>query len=158
MPPATAASKSRSTLAPSATANSSAPWLASSSLLAVMTGLPDFTACTISSRAGSMPPMTSTTRSIVGVVDHGAGVVGEHPLGQFDRALAGHVAHRDLGHLQPQAGAGLDHVALGLDQADQGRPDVAAAEHPDPHPLFAHAATLPAAPLAEPPHSRRSPA
>jgi hypothetical protein len=40
MPPATAASNSRSTPAASAAANSSAPTLASSSLLAVTTGLP----------------------------------------------------------------------------------------------------------------------
>ena len=68
MPPATAASNSRSTPASSAAANSSVPTLASSSLLAVTTGLPCLSAVVISSRAGSMPPITSTTRSIVGLL------------------------------------------------------------------------------------------
>ncbi len=66
MPPATAASNSRSTPASSATANSSAPTLASSSLLPVTTGLPLRSAAVMSSRAGSIPPMTSTTTSISG--------------------------------------------------------------------------------------------
>ena len=47
MPPATDASNSRSTPAPSAVSNSSLPKLASSSLLAVTTGLPAFSASTI---------------------------------------------------------------------------------------------------------------
>ena len=66
MPPATAASNSRSTPASSLTANSSVPTLASSSLLAVTTGLPPRNADVMSSRAGSMPPMTSTTKSMDG--------------------------------------------------------------------------------------------
>ena len=66
MPPATAASKRRSHPAASAALNTSAPTLASSSLFAVTTGLPCLSAVRISSRAGSMPPMTSTMRSIVG--------------------------------------------------------------------------------------------
>src|SRR4051812_33723221 len=65
-PPATAASKSRSTPATSAAAYSSAPWLASSSLLPVTTGLPLFSAVRMSSRAGSMPPISSTTTSTSG--------------------------------------------------------------------------------------------
>ena len=44
MPPATDASNSRSTPAVAATSNSSSPKLASSSLFAVTTGLPDFSA------------------------------------------------------------------------------------------------------------------
>ena len=66
MPPATAASKSRSTPWWSAASNSSTPTLASSSLLAVTTGLRAASAAAISSRAGSMPPMTSTTMSTSG--------------------------------------------------------------------------------------------
>ena len=54
MPPATAASNSRSTPASSAAANSSAPTLASSSLFPVTTGLPALRAARISSRAGSI--------------------------------------------------------------------------------------------------------
>ena len=66
MPPATAASNKRSTPAESAAAKSSVPTLARSSLLAVTTGLPDCSAWVMSSRAGSMPPITSTTRSTPG--------------------------------------------------------------------------------------------
>ncbi|CAB4587420.1 unannotated protein [freshwater metagenome] len=66
IPPATAASKSKSTPAASAAPNSSTPTLANSSLLAVTTGLPSDSAVEMSSRAGSMPPMTSTTRSTSG--------------------------------------------------------------------------------------------
>ena len=66
IPPATAASKRRSTPAESAAVNNSTPTLANNSLLAVTTGFPDANAAVINSRAGSIPPMTSTTRSIVG--------------------------------------------------------------------------------------------
>ena len=43
----------------------------------------------ISSRAGSMPPMTSTTTSIVGVLDHRVGVAGEHGSGAGRRRARG---------------------------------------------------------------------
>ncbi len=68
MPPATAASNSRSTPAALAVSHSSPPWLASSSLLALTTGLPLRKACSRRSRAGEIPPMTSTTTSIEGSV------------------------------------------------------------------------------------------
>ena len=66
IPPATAASNNMSTPAASDCAQSSWPTLASNSLFAVTTGLPFARAAEISSRAGSMPPMTSTMRSIDG--------------------------------------------------------------------------------------------
>jgi len=66
MPPATAASNNRSTPASSAAANSSVPTLASSSLLPVTTGLPLRSAVVMYSRAGSMPPISSTMTSMVG--------------------------------------------------------------------------------------------
>lgn len=66
IPATTAASYSRSTPLASATSANSLPTLASSSLLAVTTGLPAFNAATINSRAGSMPPINSTTRSTAG--------------------------------------------------------------------------------------------
>src|SRR5579859_622028 len=66
IPPATDASKSRSTPASAAASKSSDPTLASSSLLAVTTGLPPLRASKIRPRAGSMPPITSTTTSIDG--------------------------------------------------------------------------------------------
>src|SRR6266545_3649788 len=64
--PPTAASNLRSTPATSAASNSSPPWVASSSLLAVTTGLPSRIASRIRERAGSMPPITSTTTSTSG--------------------------------------------------------------------------------------------
>ena len=66
MPPATEASKSRSTPASLAASQSSPPWLASSSLLAETTGFPLRKARSTRSRVGEMPPMTSTTTSIEG--------------------------------------------------------------------------------------------
>src|SRR5690606_10953004 len=68
MPPATAASKRRATPESRAAPNSSPPRLASSSLLAVTTGLPARRARRMRCRAGSMPPMVSTTRSMSGSV------------------------------------------------------------------------------------------
>src|SRR5436189_3229028 len=66
MPPATDASNRKSTPAPSAVSNSERPCIASSSLLAVTTGLPAMSASTMSERAGSTPPITSTTMSTSG--------------------------------------------------------------------------------------------
>ena len=66
IPPATDDSKRRSTPAVEAASKSSAPQLANSSLLAVTTGLPPLRAVRMSVRAGSIPPMTSTTTSTVG--------------------------------------------------------------------------------------------
>ena len=59
-------------------ANSSSPTLASSSLLAVTTGLPWLEALEISSRAGSIPPITSTTMSISGSTTTEWASVGEY--------------------------------------------------------------------------------
>ena len=103
-------------------------------MLAVTTGLPCRSAARISSRAGSMPPMTSTTTSIAGSSTSACGVAGEHAVGQVDVAVAGEVAHGHPGDLEAQAGAGLDDVGLPA-RADQGGADVAAAEHADPHDL-----------------------
>ena len=112
MPPATAASKSRSTPAPSAAWNSSAPAVASSSLLPVITGLPAFIAARISSRAGSRPPITSTTTSMSGSsTTERASVVSSARVDGRAPGL-GEVAHGDAGDLEAQAGAGGDVVAL----------------------------------------------
>src|SRR5690606_19160409 len=66
MPPATLPSNIRWAPCRAASASSSAPWRASTSLLAVTTGLPRRSASLISSRAGSTPPMSSTTTSTSG--------------------------------------------------------------------------------------------
>ena len=84
MPPATAASKSRSTPARSAASKSSAPCLASSSLLPVMTGLPALSAVRMRSRAGLDAADELHHEVDVGVVDDRAGVVGEPIGGQRD--------------------------------------------------------------------------
>ena len=52
--------------------------------------------------------------------------------GEVDVAVLGQVADGHLGHLEPQAGAGRDGVAVGGEEPDERRADVAAAEQPDP--------------------------
>ena len=141
MPPATADSKSRSTPAVEAASKSSAPQLASSSLLAVTTGLPDFRASRIRVRAGSMPPMTSTTTSTVGIDHHGA-------WRRWSGCPSGTGASRSRDRLRTataassrsQAGAGRDAVAVLDEQAHQRSADVAAAQQPDPQHRRLHAA------------------
>ena len=66
MPPPTLASKRKSTSFFSAIANMSLPNCATTSLLAVTTLLPASIARSMYSRAGWMPPMSSTTTSISG--------------------------------------------------------------------------------------------
>ena len=131
MPPATAASKSRSTPAASAAANSSAPTLASSSLLAVTTGLPRLEGGE-DQLAGRLDAADDLDDHVdVRVVDHRGGVGGEHAVGQLDRALPAEAAHRDPGDLEAQPGAGRDVVAPGVDQVHERRADVAAAQQAD---------------------------
>ena len=66
IPPATAASKRRSTPFSFAAANSSPPCTAIRSLFAVTTFFPDCSARRIMVLAGSMPPMTSITMAMEG--------------------------------------------------------------------------------------------
>ena len=66
MAPATAASYKRSTPELKAASAREAPWAAISSLLAVTTGLPAARAVSTSWRAGSRPPISSTTTSTPG--------------------------------------------------------------------------------------------
>ena len=80
-----------------------APWLASSSLLAVTTGLPLRRACSTRSRVGEMPPMTSTTTSIVGSVTILTGVGGEERLDTGHVALFGGRTDGHLGQLELDA-------------------------------------------------------
>src|SRR6478735_114437 len=63
--PATAPSKRSWTWCSRAVVHSSSPWEASSSLLALTTCLPARMAFRTYSRAGSMPPISSTTRSLL---------------------------------------------------------------------------------------------
>src|SRR4051794_28374226 len=81
-PPATDASNRRSTPAPSAVSKSSRPWVAISSLFAVTTGFPLIKASTMRVRAGSMPPITSTTMSTSGSPTTAAASSVKHRVGR----------------------------------------------------------------------------
>ena len=116
-----------------ATSNSSSPTLASSSLFAVTTGLPAFSAVRINDRAGSTPPMTSTITSTSGAATTLLGVVREHARRERDVALLGEVLHRDARDLEPHAGAARDEVGVRVEQPDQRGADVAAPEDADPY-------------------------
>ena len=142
MPPATDASKRMSTPAPSAVSNSSRPWVASSSLLAVTTGFPAISASTMRVRAGSIPPMTSTTMSTSGSPTTAPASSVKQRAGSGQVALLGEIAHRDARDLERHAGAGLDHVGVVVDEAHERAAHVATAEDPDPHPLV-HGVSLP---------------
>jgi hypothetical protein len=86
----------------------------------------------ISSRAGSIPPITSTTRSMSGSVTTDIASRVRTPSASVDAAVARHVAHRDPGDLEPQARSGDDRVGLALDERHQRTTHVAAAEQADP--------------------------
>ena len=76
--------------------------------------------------------------SIVGVVDD-RHAVGREDLGrERDAAIAADVANRHACDLEATPGAERDVVAVLVDQPDDGRTDVAAAQHADTHDLFAH--------------------
>ncbi len=135
MPPATAASKSRSTPASSLTANSSVPTLASSSLLAVTTGLPARSAAVISSRAGSIPPMTSTTRSMeLSATTAWASRVRTPSARSTSRSRL-RLRTATAPDLETNPGTGFDRRLLARHQLDEGGTDVATPENTDPHEL-----------------------
>ena len=121
MPPATDASNSRSTPAVAATSNSSSPKFASSSLFAVTTGLPDFSAVRISERAGSIPPITSTITSTSGSATTRSASLVSTPGANATVALLREVLHRDARDLEPHARAARDQVGVGVEQAERAR-------------------------------------
>ncbi len=72
-------------------------------------------------------------------VDHDpGGVEREHVLGQLDRTLLGQAPHRHTGHLEEHPGAGGDGVAAAVDEIDQRRADVAAAQQTDADAFGSH--------------------
>ena len=82
-------------------------------------------------RAGSMPPITSTTTSMSGSLTiDSASVVRMPGASSTGRSLAG-AAHRDPRHLEPQARARGDGVALLVDELDERAAHVAAPEQAD---------------------------
>jgi hypothetical protein len=134
MPPATDASKRRSTPEPSAVSNSSLPTLASSSLLAVTTGLPALSASVMSERLDAADHLDD---DVDGGIGHDAlGVAGEAARRDRDVALPGQVAHGDPGNLDAHTGPTLDHVGVLVDEPHQRRADVPAAEQADPNGLL----------------------
>ena len=138
MPPATAASNSRSTPARSAAANSSAPWLASSSLLAGDDRLAGLEGGVEDQLAGRLDAADELDDHVdVGVVDDAGGVVGEHALGEGDGPLLGQAAHGDRGDLERRPVRAAMSSA-GCDQLDQGGAHVAAPQHPHPDGSSAH--------------------
>ena len=74
----------------------------------------------------------------VGVGDDVVGVAGEHARTELDVAVARQVAHGDPGDLQLDAGARLDLLGLGGHEADEGAADVAASEDPDANQVLCH--------------------
>ena len=135
MPPATAASNSRSRPAASAAAYSSAPTLASSSLFAVTTGLPLASASRISSRAGSMPPIASTTRSMSGSDTTVWASRVSMPSASSTSRGADRLRTATPCDLEAQAGAALDGGRLRLDELHECSTHVPASENPDPYRL-----------------------
>ena len=89
----------------------------------------------MSSRAGSMPPITSTTRSIDGSATTAWASRVEHTLGQIDIALAAEVADGHRTDLEAHTGASLDRRLLRHHQVDERGTDVAASQYTDPHEL-----------------------
>ena len=132
MPPATAASNSRSDPAASAAAYSSAPTLASSSLFAVTTGLPAASAVE-DQLAGRFDAADHLDDEVdVGIVDDAVGIAGEHASATSTSRSGRQVAHGDPGDLQPDAGALLDGAPAAPGRVDERTADVAAAEQTDP--------------------------
>ena len=107
------------------------PTLASSSLFAVTTGLPCFSAVVISSRAGSMPPIVSTTRSMVGSLTTAYVSRVSTPSGSATSRgrLRLRTATAPISSRTPVRAAMTD--LLAGDELDEGAADVAAAEDAD---------------------------
>ena len=95
-----------------ATSNSSSPKFASSSLFAVTTGLPAFSAVE-DERARRLDPADHLDDDVdVGIGDDALGVVGEHAGRERDVALLGEVLHRDARDLEAHARPARDQVGV----------------------------------------------
>ena len=156
MPPATDASNSRSTPAVSAASNSSSPKFASSSLFAVTTGLPDFSAVEDQAAGGldaaddldhdvdRRDRSTTASASLVST-----------PARELDVALLGHVVHGDPRHLELHTGALRDEVGVDVEQAHERRAHVPTAQQSHPHDV-GHPAILADGPTRPEPIAARS--
>ena len=97
-------------------------------MLPVTTGLLAAMASRSRLRAGSMPPITSTTMSISGSETMPAASVQNTDGSMLRPRVLGGGAHRDAGDLQLDAGAGRHHGALLVEQGDERGAHMAAAE------------------------------
>jgi hypothetical protein len=132
IPPPTAASNRSGTPDSALAANSSGPRAETSSLLAVTTGRPAPRAARTSDPAGSMPPITSTTRSMASSCDEIHDVVGEHAARHVDAAGLCDIAHRHPVHLEVEAGPGAHRGTVDDEPFDEGSPYRARPGDPDP--------------------------
>ena len=98
-------------------------------MLAVTTLAPFSRAARISDRAGSMPPITSTTTSTSSRATRPAASVVSSPVGHLDLARRVEPAYGDADQLDRRADPGLEVAGLLLQEADHLRADRAAAEH-----------------------------
>ena len=81
-------------------------------------------------RAGSIPPMTSTT-TWSGVGDDGLAVLCEPVLRERDVTIAAEVANGHSSHFEVHAGPLRDQLGVVLEQPHQCRADVPAPEQAD---------------------------
>ena len=132
MQPATAASNATITLCLRAAAKISLPCSASSALLAVTTCLPRTIAARIASFATVVPPITSTTMSISGLVDDLRGRRRRPGCpGPTMRARALDVARGDHRDLDLPARPPRDLLAVAFEDVKRSAPDRSDAEQTD---------------------------
>ena len=134
MPPATAASNSRSTPGGVGGGEQLGADVGEQLLVGGDDRLAGCERCrVISSRAGSMPPITSTTRSTSGSLDDAVRVTGEHASRRGRRRVRAdrlRTAMRVISSRSPVRGS-IDGL-LGPTSSTNDRADVAAPEHADP--------------------------
>ena len=160
--PTELASKRRKTPASSAACSSSAPCCERSCLLAVTTDLPAFSAPSWKSRAGSMPPMSSTTMSMPGspTISAKSAVTGT-PSGTRPRPLG--VPLEDAAQLDVPARGQPDLLGLFDEQPARRRsrpcrsPASRSLPYPSPQPPASPQRVLAPAPRAAAAGARRPP-
>ena len=125
-----------------AAASSSGPWCAMTCLLAVTTALPARSAATISVRAGSSPPMTSTITSISGSATRWAGA----SVRRSARMPAARARSRSRTATPTSVSAAPSALtrrsARSRNPSATARPDRPRPEHRDAHGLAAHRRAL----------------
>ena len=131
MPPATAASKAMMTCCLLAAAKISLPYTASSALLAVTTCLPWAIASSTSSRAISVPPISSHDDVDARIQHDLVRIVGDRDGIAHDGPHPRRVAHRDARHFDVAAGAAPDLLAIGHEHLGNAAADGAVTQQAD---------------------------